>query len=337
MISDIAPGDPALHRIVVLDGFTLNPGDLSWQRLEAFGTLAVHERSPAERVVAHAEGADIVITNKVVLDAERIARLPDLRYIGVSATGTNIIDGVAARRRGIVVTNVPDYGAASVAEHAFALMLEAYKQVRAHTLAVAAGGWAQSRDFSFTVAPLAELADKTLGIVGFGAIGRRVSEIARAFRMHVLVAEHSSRRREPARAAVEGPPTIERCPLDEVFARADVLSLHCPLTPETEGLVNARRLGSMKPGALLINTARGGLVIEADLAAALRAGRLRGACLDVLGQEPPAADNPLLSSPHCWITPHLAWASLESRRRLLTATLDNVEAFVQGSPVNVVN
>ena len=336
MISDTGPSGTGRHRIVVLDGFTLNPGDLSWQRLLAFGTLEVHERTPAERVVERARGADIVITNKVVLDAERIAMLPDLRYIGVSATGTNIVDGAAARRQGILVTNVPDYGAASVAEHTFALILEAYKRVRAHTLAVAAGGWVKSEDFSFTVAPLAELGDKTLGIVGFGAIGRRVAEIARAFRMHVLVAQHASRRGTSASPGAE-PSGVERCAIDELFARADVLSLHCPLTPETQGLVNTRRLNLMKPSAVLVNTARGGLIVEADLAAALAAGRLGGACLDVLGREPPLADNPLLSSPNCWITPHLAWASLESRRRLLDATLDNVEAFVRGRPVNVVD
>jgi glycerate dehydrogenase len=335
MISDTGPSSAGRHRIVVLDGFTLNPGDLSWQRLLALGTLEVHERSPAERVVERARGADIIITNKVVLDAERISMLPDLRYIGVSATGTNIVDAVAARRQGILVTNVPDYGAASVAEHTFALILEAYKHVRAHTLAVAAGGWVKSEDFSFTVAPLAELGAKTLGIVGFGAIGRRVAEIGRAFRMHVLVAEHASQRSAPAAAGAE--PVVERCALDELLARADVLSLHCPLTPETQGLVNTQRLGLMKRSAILVNTARGGLVVEADLAAALAAGRLRGACLDVLGREPPLADNPLLSCQNCWITPHLAWATVESRRRLLDATLDNVEAFVRGSAINVVN
>lgn len=335
-MSDTGPSNPGRHRIVVLDGFTLNPGDLSWQRLLAFGTLEVHERSPAERVVERARGADVVITNKVVLDGERIALLPELRYIGVSATGTNIVDGAAARRQGVLVTNVPDYGAASVAEHTFALILEAYKQVRAHTLAVAAGNWVSSQDFSFTVAPLAELSEKALGIVGFGAIGRRVAEIARAFRMRVLVAEHSPRRGATSPMAAELP-GIERCPLDELFARADVLSLHCPLSPETQGLVNASRLRLMKPSALLINTARGGLVVEDDLAEALASGGIRGACLDVLGREPPGPENPLLSSPNCWITPHLAWASLESRRRLLDATLDNVEAFVRGSPVNVVN
>jgi glycerate dehydrogenase len=334
MVKDTGPSGPRHHRIVVLDGFTLNPGDLSWQPLSALGTLVVHERSAGEEIVERARGADIVITNKVVLDAERLARLPELRYIGVSATGTNIVDVAAARRQGILVTNVPDYGAASVAEHAFALILEAYKQVRAHTLAVAAGDWARSQDFSFTVAPLAELGDKTLGIVGFGAIGRRVAEIARAFRMHVLVAQHDSRR---GTGVTEAALDVERCSVDELFARADVISLNCPLTPETQGLVNARRLGSMKPSALLINTARGGLVVEADLAAALESGQIRGACLDVLGREPPAADNPLLSSPNCWITPHLAWASVESRRRLLHATLENVEAFMRGNPVNVVN
>jgi glycerate dehydrogenase len=334
MRRDTDPSGPTSRRIVVLEGLTLNPGDLSWQRLHALGQLTIHPRSPAESVVDHARGAGIVITNKVVLDAARIEQLPELRYIGVSATGTNIVDGEAARRRGILVTNVPDYGAASVAEHTFALILEAYKQLSAHTRAVAAGAWAQSKDFSFTVAPLAELSDKTLGIVGFGAIGRRVAEIAAAFRMRVLVAEHDSQR--SSRGSSDAG-THERCSLDELFGRSDVISLHCPLTPETRGLVDARRLGLMKPSALLVNTARGGLVREAELAAALQRAALRGACLDVLSSEPPEASNPLLSSPNCWITPHLAWASLESRRRLLNTTLDNVEAFVRGAPRNVVN
>jgi glycerate dehydrogenase len=339
MPHDPDPSGPTRHQIVVLDGFTLNPGDLSWERLLAHGTLSVHDRSPAESVVEHARGADIVITNKVVLDAPRIAQLPALRYIGVSATGTNIVDGAAARRQGIVVTNVPDYGAGSVAEHAFALILEAYKQVRAHTLAVAAGGWVRTQDFSFTVAPLAELGGKTLGIVGFGAIGRRVAEIAAAFRMQVLVAEHSPKRaRTQARSADHGTDlSVEPCSLDALFARADVISLHCPLTPETRGLVDARRLALMKPSALLVNTARGGLVVEAALADALTRGTIRGACLDVLGSEPPEPSNPLLACPNCWITPHVAWASFESRRRLLDATLGNVEAFIQGRPMNVVN
>jgi len=330
-----SPTASAEHHIVVLDGFTLNPGDLSWERLSTWGTLSVHPRTPkGATLIARARDADILITNKAVLDAEALASLPALRFIAVSATGTNVVDLEAARRQGVVVSNVPDYGASSVAEHTFALILEALKRIGAHTRAVAEGAWCTAPDFSLTVAPLGELDGKTLGIVGFGAIGQRVATIARAFRMHVLVSEHTPKKPHPVTPAEL---VVERCSLDDLFARADIVTLHCPLTEATRGLVDAARLRSMKPGALLVNTARGGLVVEADLAAALAAGTIAGACLDVLGEEPPPADAPLLTSPNCWITPHVAWASLESRRRLLNATLDNVQAFVEGRPINVVN
>jgi glycerate dehydrogenase len=333
----VAAGDTAsnrsgAHASVVLDGYTLNPGDLSWDALRPIGALTIYERSAPGEVVERARGASILITNKVVLDAPRLEQLPDLRYIGVSATGTNIVDVEAARRRNVLVTNVPDYGAASVAEHTFALLLEAVKNLATHARAVAEGAWPRSPDFSFNVAPVSELADKTLGIVGLGAIGTRVAEIALAFRMRVIAAVRSDTPGQKRREL----PGVEPRALDAVFESADVLSLHCPLTPVTRSLVDARRLALMKPTALLINTARGGLVDEAALARALREQRIRGACLDVLSQEPPAADNPLLSSPNCWITPHMAWASVESRRRLLNATIDNVRAFAAGSPVNVV-
>lgn len=314
-------------RIVVLDGYSLNPGDLSWEPLAALGELTVHDRSPPDAVLARAAGAPVILTNKTVVGAAAIRALPDLRYIGVLATGTNVVDRAAARERGVVVTNVPDYGADSVAEHAVSLMLEGVKHLSAHLGAVREGGWARQPDFSFTVAPIRLLASKTLGIIGFGAIGKRVAQLALAFRMNVLLARHGTETL---------PPGVVHAELDDVFARADVLTLHCPLTPSTERLVNAERLARMKPSALLINTARGGLVDEAALAQALRERRIAGAYLDVLGAEPPAAGHPLVSLPNAGVTPHIAWASVEARSRLLEIATDNVRAFLGGVPRNVV-
>jgi glycerate dehydrogenase len=315
-------------RIVVVDGHTLNPGDLSWEPLGRLGTLVVHERTPPELLVPRLAGARVVLTNKAPLDAATLERLPELRYIGVTATGTNIVDRAAAKARGIVVSNVPSYGADSVAEHALALLLEATKHTALHTAAVRSGGWARQPDFSLSVAGIRLLAGRTLGVVGFGAIGRRVAELARAFKMTVLVAYH------PSAVSTDG---ITLVSLDELFERSEFLSLHCPLTPATERLINAQSLGRLQPGAVLINTSRGGLVDEAALAAALRSGQLAGAYLDVLATEPPPADHPLVGLPNCWITPHVAWASLEARSRLLEVSTDNVRAFLAGTPIHVVN
>jgi len=315
-------------RIVVLDGHTLNPGDLSWEPLERLGTLLVHERTPRELLVPRLKGAVVTLTNKAPLDAATLERLPELRYIGVTATGTNIVDRSAATARGIVVSNVPSYGADSVAEHALGLMLESTKHLALHTAAVRAGQWAKQPDFSLSVAGIRLLAGRTLGIVGYGAIGRRVGELARAFKMSVLVARH------PGLTSTDG---IELVALDELFERSEFLSLHCPLTPATERLINAQTLARLRPGSVLINTSRGGLVDEGALAAALRSGQLAEAYLDVLGSEPPAPDHPLIGLPNCWITPHVAWASLEARSRLLQVSIDNVRAFLAGSPVHVVN
>lgn len=314
-------------RIVVLDGYSLNPGDLSWEQLAELGELSVHDRTPQDAVAARAAGASVILTNKTVVSEAAMRELPDLRYIGVLATGTNVVDRAAARARGVVVTNVPDYGADSVAEHAVSLMLEGVKHLSAHLAAVRAGGWSSQPDFSFTVAPIRLLAGKTLGLVGLGAIGKRVAQLALAFKMHVLVARHGS---------ATMPPGVAHAELNEVFARADVLTLHCPLTPATERMVNAGRLSLMKPTALLINTARGGLVDEAALTDALREKRIAGAYLDVLGTEPPPADHPLLALPNASVTPHIAWASAEARARLLEIATDNVRSFLSGAPRNVV-
>jgi glycerate dehydrogenase len=319
----------ATPRIVVLDGFTLNPGDQSWAPLATLGQLDVYERTARAELVERALRAEIVLTNKFVLDASALAELPGLRYIGVTATGTNVVDRAAAKARGIVVTNVPSYGADSVAEHTLSLMLEAHKHIADHVRAVRDGAWSRQPDFSFTTSGIGLLAGKTLGIVGFGAIGRRVAELASCFKMSVLVARHASR----GGADLAG---VQHVELDLLLGAADVLSLHCPLTAATEKLMNRERLARLKPSAILINTARGGLIDEAALAEALEAGRMRAAYLDVLSVEPPRADHALANVPSCFITPHIAWASLEARRRLLSEATENVRAFLAGSPRNIV-
>jgi glycerate dehydrogenase len=323
-------------RIVVLDGFTLNPGDLSWAPLGALGRLTVFERSTPRELLSRAAGAELLITNKAVIDRGAIEALPELRYIGVTATGTNVVDREAARARGVVVSNVPSYGADSVAEHTLSLMLEGVKHLSRHLAAVRAGGWARQPDFSFTVAPVSLLAGKTLGLVGLGAIGGRVAELALAFRMSVLAARRDSSGSGGGNAAGSSPPGVARVPLDELLERSDIVSLHCPLTRDNERFVDARRLAQMKPSALLINTSRGGLIDEAALGDALARGQIAGAYLDVLGVEPPPEGHPLLALPNCWITPHMAWASVEARRRLLEVSIANVCAFLAGHPVNIV-
>lgn len=314
-------------KIVVLDGYTMNPGDLSWEGLEGLGECAVYERTPPARVVERAAGAEVVLTNKVPFDAERMARLPELKYIGVLATGYNIIDTAAARERGIVVTNVPAYATRSVAQLVMALVLELAHHVGHHARTVREGRWTASKDFAYWDWPLVELEGLVMGIVGFGRTGRAVADLARAFGMRVLV--HT-------RTPTAGP-RVEFWDLETLLRRSDVVSLHCPLMPETEGLVNARRLAMMKPTAFLINTSRGPVVNERDLAEALSAGRIAGAGLDVLSTEPPKADNPLLAAKNCFITPHIAWATRAARERLMKTVVANVRAFLAGRPQNVVN
>jgi glycerate dehydrogenase len=318
-------------RIVVLDGHTVNPGDNPWTPLAELGQLEVHDRSAASETVARAADADIVLTNKVLLDANTIALLPKLRGISVLATGVNAVDLPSASQRGIAVCNVPSYSTSSVAQHTIALLLELCHRVGLHDASVHAGEWQRSPDFSYWKTPLLELEGKRLGIVGYGAIGRRVAAAARALGMEICAAQlgHGA----PVRAS-EG---VERATLDELFRTSDVISLHCPLTPETKELVSRARLALMKPSAFLINTARGGLIDEHALGAALDSGTLGGAALDVLSSEPPRADNPLLSAKNCVITPHVAWTSLPARQRLLEVTVGNVRALLAGAPVNVVN
>ena len=317
-------------KLVVLDGYALNPGDLSWAPIQALGQLTVHERTPLDppnTVIERSTGAAALLTNKTVLNATTIAALPDLRYIGVLATGYNVVDVSAAKARGIVVTNVPAYSTDSVAQWTIALLLELASQVGRHNAAVQQGQWTRSADFCFWQTPLLELSGLTLGLVGVGSIGSQVARIASALGMTVIGHSRSGRVPQDVRAAS----------LEDLLRQADVVSLHCPLTPETHHLINAPRLALMKPTALLINTARGDLVDEAALAEALSAGRLAGAAVDVLSQEPPPADNPLLRAPHTIITPHIAWASSAARARLLHAAAGNLRQFQAGHPVNVVS
>jgi glycerate dehydrogenase len=318
-----------LARIVVLDSYTFNPGDNPWTELEALGDLQVFERSADDEIVARARDAAIVLTNKTPLSAATLAALPNLSGICVLATGVNVVDVAAASARGIPVCNIPAYSTASTAQHTIALLLELTNHVGQHDAAVHGGAWARSLDFSFTLSPLSELDGLALGIVGFGAIGRRVGEIARALGMGILAAGDGRREEDPA--------WLERVPLDELFRRADVVTLHCPLSDATRGLVDARRLASMRSSALLLNAGRGPLVNEADLADALQRGVIAGAALDVLSEEPPRADNPLLTAPRCVLTPHNAWATLAARRRAMQTTVENVRGMLQGAPRNVVN
>ena len=314
-------------KIVVLDGHTLNPGDLSWGDLEGLGDCEVHPRSSTAETIARAAGADAIITNKAVVNREVIRSLAELKYIGVTATGFNVVDVAAARECGITVTNVPSYGTRSVAQHAISLLLELTNHVGRHSQAVAEGEWVNSVDWCFTKEPITELDQLTFGVVGWGRIGRATGCIARALGMNVIAHSRTARDEDG----------VEFVNLETLLATADVVSLHCPLTGETEKLLNAARLAAMKPWALLVNTSRGQLVDEAALAAALNEERLGGAALDVLSAEPPAADNPLLSARNCLITPHNAWASQSARRRLLEVSVANLKAYIDVSPQNVVS
>lgn len=316
--------------LVVLDGHTLNPGDLDWAPLHELADTVIHARTPAEEIVSRAEGRELVLTNKTPLDADTLRRLPRLRYIGVLATGWNVVDAAAAARRGIPVTNVPGYGTESVAQHTLALLLELASRVGLHHRSVDRGEWAAQPDFCYWKAPLVELSGLTFGIIGLGTIGRRVARLADALGMRVIAARSLQGATAPAG-------DIPRLPLEELLACSDVVSLHCPLSPETERLIDARRLALMKPGAFLINTARGALIDEAALHHALAAGHLGGAALDVLSQEPPPPDHPLTRLPGCLITPHIAWASRAARARLLHQAVENLRGFLRGSPVNVIN
>lgn len=314
--------------IVVLDGFTLNPGDLSWERLRALGACEIHDRSAADEVVPRAANADIVLTNKTVVSRAHLEQLPRLKYIGVLATGYNIVDVAAARARHIPVANVPTYGTRSVAQMTIALLLELTQHVGHHAQTVREGRWTRSPDFCYWDFPLVELDGLTLGIVGFGRIGRAVAELAAAFGMKVLAFTRSKE--------IQASPQIRLTDLKTLLAESDVVSLHCPLTPDTKHLINGERLAWMKPSAFLLNTSRGPLVDEIALAEALNSGRLAGAALDVLAVEPPPADNPLFTARNCLVTPHIAWATRAARARLMQTAVANVAAFLAGKPQNLV-
>jgi glycerate dehydrogenase len=313
-------------KIVVLDGYTLNPGDLSWKELDELGEVVIFDRTPAANVLERAAGAGVLLTNKTALDAAVLSRLPHLRYIGVLATGYNVVDIDAARKHGIAVTNVPAYGIDSVAQMCFAHILNLTNRVAGHAAGVSHGQWYKAADFCYWEHPLIELAGKTLSIIGYGDIGRAVARLARAFGMQVLI--HT---RTPPDRLPEGVVAVD---LDRAFAEADIISLHCPLTEATERLVDAERLGRMKPGAFLINTSRGPLLDEGAVAEALNSGRLAGAGLDVLSVEPADRNNPLLAAKNCFITPHIAWATREARSRLFTIATENIRAFLCGNPQN---
>lgn len=319
-------------RIVVLDGYTLNPGDLSWDGLKSLGSCDIYDRTQLGQIVERARDAEIVLTNKTMLDAKSLQALPNLRYIGVLATGYNVVDVVAARQQGVAVTNIPAYGTRSVAQHVFALLLELTQHAGHHATTVRDGRWSASPDWCYWDRPLIELEGLCIGIVGFGRIGQAVASLANAFGMRVLAYDHRGRQMPAAQVLA-----VQMVDLDSLFRESDVLSLHCPLTAENRGFVNTRKLATMKSSAFLINTSRGPLVNEFDLAAALNAGQIAGAGLDVLSVEPPQKDNPLLTARNCLITPHIAWATHAARARLMKIAVDNLRGFLGGEPVNVVN
>ena len=319
-------------KIVILDGYTENPGDLSWNGFEALGEVTVYDRTPfadgSGEIVRRAKGADILIVNKTPLSAETLAELaPELRYIGVLATGYNVVDTAAATVQGVPVCNIPTYGTAAVAQFVMALLLELCHHVGDHSRSVKEGGWSSCPDFCYWNTPLIELAGKTFGVIGYGRIGRAAAKLAAAFGMEVLAFDKFAQDDGVARMVT----------LDELLAQSDVISLHCPLFPDTQGIINRESIAKMKDGVLLINTSRGPLIVEEDLAAALHSGKVAGAGLDVLAVEPARMDNPLLKEENCLVTPHIAWAPKESRQRLMDIAVENLKAFLAGAPQNVVN
>jgi glycerate dehydrogenase len=314
-------------KIVVTDGYTLNPGDLSWDAIKQLGDTTIHDRTPGDRIVERCREAEIVITNKTPLQKDTIQQLSSLKLIAVTATGFNIVDVAAARERNIPVCNVPAYGTYSVAQHTIALLLEITNRVALHATSVKQGDWVKAADWCYTKAPLIELAGKILGIVGMGNIGQQVARIAVALGMGVIY--YSAHKKEL--------PFATYMKLDEVFRHSDIISLHCPQTPDNLQFVNKNLLAQMKPNAWLINTSRGPLINEQDLANALNSGGIGGAALDVLSVEPPKPDNPLLSAKNCIITPHNAWVTKEARERILKTTVGNIQSFLNGNTQNRVN
>ena len=316
-------------KAVILDGYTENPGDLSWDCISDLTDLTVFDKTPEELVIERAKDAEILIVNKVKLTEEVIAQLPKLKFVGTLATGFNQIDGVALRKRNIPLSNIPSYSTNAVAQMVFAYILESVNRVSEYTASVKNGDWENCKDFCYWNKPLFELDGKALGIIGFGKIGRRVSELAKAFGMKVMVYTPSGKK--------DDAPDVEFTDMDTVLKNADFITVHCPLTDATAGLINKEFISRLKAGACVINTARGGVANEDDIANALKAGKLACYCADVLSTEPPKADNPLLSAPNCFITPHIAWAAYETRLRLMGILEDNIKAFINGNPINVVN
>ena len=312
--------------IVVLDGYCLNHGDLDWSAFEALGSFSVYDRTPYDKIVERMGSAEIMITNKCIIDEGVLEKLENLRYIGVLATGYNNIDVSACKRRGIVVTNVPSYSTESVVQAVFGLMLELYAGLARHAESVKNGDWIKAPDFCYYLGSLRELNGKTLGIVGFGAIGRRVAQVAKAFGMRVIV-----NTRSPSKYPEDG---FEYVSAERLFGESDVISLNCPLTAENAGMINSKSISLMKKDAVIINTARGGFINESDLAEALNSGRIAGAALDVLSREPEAADDPLKNAKNAIITPHIAWATVEARSRLMRLAAENLEAFIAGRVLN---
>lgn len=319
-----------MMKIVILDGYTLNPGDLSWDALKELGDVVLYDRIPKELILERSAGAEILFTNKTPLSSETIAKLPGLKYIGVLATGYNVVDVKAAAEHGIIVTNIPTYGTYSVAQMVFALLLELCHHVQEHSNKVRKGDWSGCADFCFWNYPLVELSGKTIGIIGFGRIGRQVAKIADAMGMKVM-AYDSYKGNNPDIA------DFRWAEIEEMLKESDVISLHCPLFPETANMINKDSLTLMKPSAFLINTSRGGLIADQDLSDALNSGRIAGAALDVLSVEPPKSDNPLLTAKNCLVTPHIAWATKEARTRLMETAVQNLKDFLAGTPGNVVS
>lgn len=317
-------------KIVVLDGYTLNPGDLSWEGVEKLAEVTVYDRTPADQIVERAQEADIIFTNKTPLDEATLNQLPNLKFISVLATGFNIVDVATAKKSGVVVSNVPGYGTASVVQLTFALLLELTQHVQRHSDSVQEGKWASSIDWCYWNYPLVELSGKTMGILGFGRIGEQVADVATAFGMNII----GSKRHRTDQSHRKN---FKWAEIPELLAESDVVSIHCPLLPETQGLINKENLALMKPSAFLLNTSRGPIIVDQDLADALNNGVIAGAGIDVLSKEPPLADNPLFTAKNCLITPHIAWATTEARARLMAITVDNLAAFINGNPVNVVN
>ena len=316
--------------IVVLDGYTLNPGDISWEGIGKLGDVTIYDRTPVDKVIERAAGAEVIFTNKTPVNEEAINELTSLKFIGVLATGYNIVNTEAAKAKGVIVSNVPGYGTNSVVQMTIALLLELCLRVQRHSDAVMEGKWARSSDWCFWDYPLVELSGKTMGIIGFGRIGRQVGDVATAFGMNIVGnsrhwTDQSQRK------------NFRWAEVPELLAQSDVVSIHCPLFPETKGLVNKESLMTMKKTAFLLNTSRGPIVVDEDLAEALNSEVIAGAGIDVLSVEPPSADNPLFKAKNCIITPHIAWATKEARIRLMNITVSNLSAFINGNPVNVVN